>query len=138
MRRGDRMGRTLRRTADNTPSRVETYIASAPVDVQSRLRTVRKAIRAAVPDATEVFSYRMPGYSYPGYDHKGVFAWFGLQSHHVGLYLRPPTIESHRRDLRGYRTTQSAVHLPLDRDTPVRLVQKLVKTSARLLKARGL
>jgi uncharacterized protein YdhG (YjbR/CyaY superfamily) len=81
-----------------------------------------------------VISYSLPGYCYPGYDFKGMFAWFGLQKSHIGLYLRPPTIENHRIELAGYRTTKSAVHLPTNRKIPVQLIQKLVRASVRVMK----
>jgi len=61
--------------------------------------------------------------------------WFALQSGHIGLYLRPPTVENHRRELAKYGTTKSAVHLPLKAEIPVPLVQKLVQASLRIMKA---
>jgi len=115
----------------NSPE-VDAYIARASDSVRKKLQAVRFAIRAAVPDATEVISYRMPGYSYPGLSHKGMVAWFGLQSRHIGLYLRPPTIADHRRELAGYGTTKSAVHLPLDGRIPSQLIRRLVRASARI------
>jgi uncharacterized protein YdhG (YjbR/CyaY superfamily) len=86
------------------------------------LREVRAAIREAVPDAREGISYRMPYY-----DYKGRLAWFGLHTEHIGFYVRPPIIEEHREELTGYKTTKSAVHLPLDGKIPVPLIKKLVK-----------
>jgi uncharacterized protein YdhG (YjbR/CyaY superfamily) len=117
---------------------VDAYIAQAPKDVRRRLETLRATIRKAAPDATEVISYRIPGYFYPGYCYKGMFVWFAAQSGHIGLYLRPPTIENHRRELAKYGTTKSAVHLPLDGEIPTRLVQKVVRASLRIMKAEGL
>jgi len=102
--------------------------------VRSKLETLRRTIRAIAPDATEVISYQTPGYSYPGYRYKGMFVWFAAQSGHIGLYLRPPTIGDHRRELAKYGTTKSAVHLPLDHEIPTRLVQKLVRASLRIMK----
>jgi uncharacterized protein YdhG (YjbR/CyaY superfamily) len=90
--------------------------------VRAKLEEVRAAIREAAPAAVESISYQMPYYNY-----RGRLAWFGFQKRHVGLYLRPPTIEEHRKELAGYVTTKSAVHLPLDKETPVSLVKKLVK-----------
>jgi len=101
---------------------VDEYISAAPKEVQGRLREVRAAIREAAPAAHESISYRMPYYEY-----KGRLAWFGLQSAHIGVYLRPPVIEEHKNELAGYGTTKSAVHLPLDRKIPVPLIKKLVK-----------
>jgi uncharacterized protein YdhG (YjbR/CyaY superfamily) len=36
-------------------------------------------------------------------------------------------IEEHRKELADYKTTKSAVHLPLDEEIPVTLIKKLVK-----------
>jgi len=125
------------RTESKSSLEVDAYIARAPIEFRSKLVEVRRAIRAVAPDAVEVVSYRMPGYSYPGYAYKGMFAWFGVQRNHIGLYLRPPTIGDHPRELAGYTTTKSAVHLPLDRAIPTALIQRLVRASARIMKQRG-
>ncbi len=127
----------MRATVGRTDPKVDRYVARAPKEVRTKLAQLRRAIRAVAPDADETISYRMPGYSYAGYDFRGVFAWFGLQRRHIGLYLRPPTIEKHRRELAGYATTKSAVHLPLDDPIPTKLVQKLVRASLRIMKERN-
>ncbi len=116
---------------------VDDYLAAFPPDVRKRLRIFRQAIRTTEPKAEETFSYQMPGYSYAGYTYKGMFVWFGVQSHHIGLYLRPPTIALHRRDLKGFKTTKSAVHFPIDENPPVPLIRRLVRTSVREMKKRG-
>lgn len=120
----------------NRSSEVDAYIARCPPRARVKLRAVRRTIRAAEPKATEVISYGMPGYRFPGAATKGMFAWFGLQSRHIGLYVRPPTIEAYRRQLVEYRTTKSAVHLLLDRDVPAALVRTLVRASARSVRSR--
>ena len=101
---------------------VDEYISAAPKEVQDKLKEVRAAIREAALSAHESISYRMPYYAY-----KGRLAWFGLQKAHIGLYIRPPVIEEHKKELAGYVTTKSAVHIPLDRKIPVALIKKLVK-----------
>ena len=117
---------------------VDAYLAKCPKAAQARLREIRKAIREAVPDATELINqFRMPGYSYPGYDYSGMFAWFGLQKSHIGLYLRPPTVSDHKKELAGYVTTKAAVHLPIDDEVPARLIKKLVKASVKIMKDKG-
>ncbi|MGD0638401.1 MAG: DUF1801 domain-containing protein [Nitrososphaerales archaeon] len=104
------------------PGSVDAYISAAPEEVRGKLREVRAAIKGAAPTATESISYRMPYYNY-----KGRLAWFGLHTAHIGLYLRPPVIEEHKKELSKYTTTRSAVHLPLDVPIPVSLIKKLVK-----------
>lgn len=112
-----------RKPATNkTPKNVDDYISAAPAEVRHKLEEVRAAIREVAPIAVESISYQMPYYNY-----KGRLAWFGLQRQHIGLYLRPPIIEEHKKELAGYVTTKSAVHLPLDKKIPVSLVKKLVK-----------
>ncbi len=114
---------------------VDAYIAAAPAAIRGRLKKVRQAIRTVAPDATEVISYSMPGFSYPGYAYRGMFVWFALQGDYIGLYIRPPTIENHRKELAGYKTTKSAVHLPHDRDIPTMLIARLVRTSISVMKS---
>jgi uncharacterized protein YdhG (YjbR/CyaY superfamily) len=101
---------------------IDDYISEAPAASQAKLRQVRAAIRDVAPSAVEGFSYRMPFY-----DYKGGLVWFGLQDGYIGLYLRPPVIQEHKKELSGYTTTKSAVHLPLDEAMPVDLIKKLVK-----------
>ncbi len=104
-----------------TSKEVDAYIARAPKEVQGKLRQVRAAIRQVAPDAVESISYMMPSYD------KGKIAWFANMRSHIGLYLRPPIIAEHKKDLAGYTTTKSAVHLSLDKKIPILLIKKLVK-----------
>jgi uncharacterized protein YdhG (YjbR/CyaY superfamily) len=112
---------------------VDGYISAAPIEVRDKLEEVRAAIREVAPTAAESISYQMPYYNY-----KGRLAWFALQRRHIGLYLRPPLIEEHKKELAGYETTKSAVHLSLDKRIPVSLVKKLVKARMRMNDAEDL
>ena len=111
---------------DEGTKAVDAYIQAARGVARNKLQEVRNAIREVAPQARESISYRIPYY-----DYKGRLAWFGLFTNHIGLYIRPPIIQEHKRELRGYVTTKSAVHLPLDREIPVPLIQMLVKASMR-------
>jgi uncharacterized protein YdhG (YjbR/CyaY superfamily) len=113
--------RTKRVMGERSDS-VDAYIATAPKEVQARLRQFRAIIREVAPTAVESISYQMPFY-----DYKGRLAWFGLAKAHIGFYLRPPVIEEHRKELADFATTKSAVHFPLDEKIPVSLVRRLVK-----------
>ena len=101
---------------------MDDYISAVPIEVRDKLEEVRAAIRKVAPAAVESIGYQMPYYNY-----KGSLAWFGLHKGYIGLYLRPPTIDEDKKELAGYVTTKSAVHLPLDKKIPVSLVKKLVK-----------
>ena len=109
---------------------MDEYIAKAPKEVQAKLKEIRAAIREAAPTAIESISYKMPYYSY-----KGRLAWFGLQKRHIGLYLRPPVIKQHEKELSQYETTKSAVRFPLDERLPAPLIKKLVKARMKINEA---
>jgi uncharacterized protein YdhG (YjbR/CyaY superfamily) len=93
---------------------VDAYIASSPKEVQNKLKEIRKAIKEVAPTSKESISYGIPFY-----DYKGRLAWFAIMKTHIGLYLRPPIIEEHKRELAGYKTTKSAIHFPLDEKLPI-------------------
>ena len=109
---------------------MDEYIAAAPAGTQGKLREVRAAIFDAAPQATEGISYGMPYYSF-----KGRLAWFALHTAHIGLYLRPPVVAQHKKELEGYGTTKSAVHLSLETRIPVALVRKLVRARVEINEA---
>ena len=109
---------------------VDIYIQAAEVAARKKLIEVRNAIKEVAPGARERISYGMPYY-----DYRGRLAWFGLQTNHIGLYLRPPVIQEHSKELEGYVTTKSAVHLPLDRKIPVSLIKKLVRARMKINEA---
>jgi uncharacterized protein YdhG (YjbR/CyaY superfamily) len=106
---------------------VDEYISSAPSRLRGKLEEMRSVIRETAPAAKESISYKIPFY-----DYKGRMVWFGLQSTHLGLYIRPPIIQNHRNLLKRYQTTKSSVHFPLDENLPVPLIKKLVKAAMRM------
>jgi uncharacterized protein YdhG (YjbR/CyaY superfamily) len=117
---------------------VDEYIAGCPKEAQGNLAKMRAAIRAAAPGAAERTDYfQMPGYSYPGFDYDGMFAWFSFKSPHIRLHVRPPVIQNHRRELAGYSTTKAIVSFPMDKPVPVALVKKLVKASIKAMKDKS-
>ena len=80
--------------------------------------------------------FEIPGYSYPGYDYNGMFAWFSFKKSYIGLHLRPPTIQDHEKELASYATSKSIVRLPLDTKIPIPLVKRLVKASIRVMREK--
>ena len=108
-------------------SEVDRYISDAPPELQGKLRQLRRAILDAVPEATERISYGMPYYHY-----HGRLAYFGLAKRHIGLYIPSPVIDEHTDELKDFHAVQATVHLPLDQDLPIALVQKLVRARARM------
>ena len=119
-------------------SEVDAYIAQCPKEAQGNLVKIRAAIRAAAPGATERTDYfQMPGYSYPGFDYDGMFAWFSFKKLHIRLHVRPPAIQQHAKELAAYPTTKAIVSFPVGQPIPTALVKKLVKRSVKLMKDRS-
>lgn len=112
---------------------VDEYILSAPESAQGKLREIRKAIRSAAPEATEGISYGMPYYSY-----KGRLAYFAVRTAHIGLYIAPPVIEEHKRELAAHELARGTVRFQLDEPLPTRLIVKLVKARVKLNASRAL
>jgi uncharacterized protein YdhG (YjbR/CyaY superfamily) len=85
-----------------------------------------RIIKTTAPNAEEGISYKMPCYSY-----YGVLVWFAAFKNHVGIFLRPPIIAERKKEFKGYVTTKSAVHFPMDKPLPVALIRKFVKGTHR-------
>jgi len=116
-------------------SGVDQYIARCPKEARGDLAKIRAAIRAAAPGATERTDYfQWPGYSYPGFDYDGMFAWFSFKKPHIRLHVRPPVIQEHRKELAVFAATKAIVSFPIGKPIPVTLVKKLVKASVKTMK----
>lgn len=125
------------KVASLVPGGVDEYIAGCPPEVRGQLTELRTIIREVAPDAIETVSYfSIPGYSYPGYDYNGMFAWFSYRKPKVSLHVRPPVLENHTGELKGYSTTKAIVSFPLDHELPKLLIATLVRASLEEMKAK--
>ena len=105
-------------------SEVDEYIARCPKEAQGDLAKIRAAIRAAALGATERTDYfQIPGYSYPGFDYDGMFAWFSFKKPYIRLHVRPPVLQKHREELADYATTRAIVSFPVSKPVPLKLVK---------------
>ena len=104
------------------PKDVDSYIASAPKEVQSKLKEIRAAVKKTAPTAVERISYGMPYY-----DYNGRLAYFAFAKAHIGLYIPTPVVEEHQSELKDYQTSKATVRFPLDKKLPLALIKKLVK-----------
>ncbi|HYC11129.1 MAG TPA: hypothetical protein VEC02_00510 [Nitrososphaerales archaeon] len=86
---------------------VDEYIDLAAEELQGKPRGIRATIREAAPDAKEGINYMIPAYTL-----NGPLVLFGLQPKHIRLYLLPPLIAQHSKDLGGYETNVSNSHSP--------------------------
>ena len=114
------------------PKSVEAYVAAAPPELRGRLKQLRAIIKRAAPHAEERISYGMPYYGY-----KGRLAYFQLSTRHIGLYIPPPVIQEHKRELEKYETAKATVRFPLDKELPVALIRKLIEARMKKNEAKS-
>jgi uncharacterized protein YdhG (YjbR/CyaY superfamily) len=120
------------------PIDVDQYVAKCPKDAHGELARIRAAIESAAPGATERGDYfEMPGYSYPGFDYDGMFAWFSFKKPYIRLHVRPPVIANHAKELADYSTTKAIVSFRLGKPVPLTLVKKLVRASVRVMRDKA-
>ncbi|MEK7138319.1 MAG: DUF1801 domain-containing protein [Patescibacteria group bacterium] len=109
------------------PKTVEEYISTAPKEVQGKLKQLRVLTKKTAPKALEKLSYGMPYYGY-----KGRLAYFACAKNHIGLYIPPPVIADHKKELKGYETAKATVRFPLNKSLPVALIRKLIKARVKI------
>jgi len=126
------MAQARNRTKPRGPKDIETYLGALPADQQRALRHIRKAIRAAAPQAEEAFVYGVPGFKLGG---KGLVCYAGFKKH-CGFYpMSPDVIEAHAAELQGYELAKGTIRFVTDKPLPAALVKKLVR--ARVAELEG-
>lgn len=105
---------------------VDQYIAAQPLGIQATLQKLRLSIQKAVPKAQEVISYQMPAYKY-----HGMVVYFAAFKKHYSFFVRPSYLNVFRPELGNYKTSKSAVNIPLEQKVPVGLITRIVKFAAK-------
>ena len=114
------------RAKQASPRTIDEYIAGFPSDVQAALRKVRKAIKAAVPDAEEAISYRMPSFTQHGY-----LVYFAAHRGHIGVYPTSPAMMKAVKGLSAYASGKGTAKFPLDQPIPYALIGRIAKFRAK-------
>ena len=109
---------------------VDDYIAAAPTAAQPHLRRMRAIIREEAPKAEEVFSYRMPSYTY-----LGKLMYFASFKSHIGLY--PVGNADKHLGMSRYMTGKGTYQFPLDQPLPETELRRLVRTRVKENEAKA-
>ena len=106
-----------------TVGEVDAYIANQGAAQQKALNALREVILDCLPDAEQVISYAMPGFRTRG----RVIAGMAGYRHFISYYPHSGSVIAQVAGAGQYRGTAGALHFPLDRPIPKRLVRQLIK-----------
>jgi len=106
----------------NDVNTVDAYISAQADSAQPILNQVRDTLRAALPDAAELISWRMPTY-------RGEFniIHFAAFKNHLGLYPGVEAIVHFADRLTEYKTSKGAIQFRYDRPIPLGLIAEIAK-----------
>jgi uncharacterized protein YdhG (YjbR/CyaY superfamily) len=100
---------------------VNAYLRAAPPAARAALQKLRKTIKAAAPEATEVISYGIPSFKHHGY-----LVGFAAFKNHCSFF--PGTaLAAFKKELASYETSKGTIRFTVDKPLPAALVRKLVK-----------
>ena len=103
---------------------VDAYLAALDEPKRSTLETVRRSIRAVVPEAEEGISYGMPAFRVDG----KVVAGFAAFKHHLAFLPHSGDVLTELADdLVGYECTSGSLHFAIDEPLPDALVRRWVE-----------
>lgn len=113
---------------------IDEYLARLPDDQRAALEDLRRIIRAAAPDATEVISYQIPAFRL-----HGPLVGFAAARGHCTFHLMGTAVmAAHASELAGYPTGKGSIRFQPGQPLPAELVTKLVRARiAENLAPRG-
>jgi uncharacterized protein YdhG (YjbR/CyaY superfamily) len=103
------------------------YISAAPEALRPLLEQLRSDLADALPDATEVIKYNMPGFEIG----TAIIAGYAAFSKQCGLYVAPHAITALEKEITqaGLKATKTGVTFSPVRPIPSVLVKKLAVAS---------
>ncbi len=106
------------------PKTIDEYLAGVTAEQRAALERLRKAIRAAAPNAEEYIGYGLAAFRLAG---RPLVA-FGANARHCAFYpMSSSTVEAHQVELKDYDTSKGTIRFRADSPLPAALVRKLVK-----------
>jgi len=114
---------------------VDEYMAALPEDRRGPMDALRRAIRAAAPDADETIAYNMPAFRTRG----GTFlvSYDAYKAHYSLFPFTDEMVASFGEELAPYLAGKGTIRFPADRPIPEDLVTRLVAMRVAELDGRG-
>ena len=119
-------------SSSEEPVTVDEYIARLPEDRREAMSLLRRTIRAAAPDATEVITYKMPGFK----AHGTFLVSYDAFKRHYSLFPASQVVVDELGDaIQPFLAGRGTIRFPASRPIPADLVTRIVK--ARLAEVAG-
>lgn len=106
---------------------VDDYIAAQPPQVRPALERVRRAIRKALPGATEGISYQIPVYKLAG---TMVIHFAGYQRHYALYPATELVVGALESEVAGLVRQKATFHFSFKEPVPTQLIGRIVKLRA--------
>jgi uncharacterized protein YdhG (YjbR/CyaY superfamily) len=102
---------------------IEDYIVAQNEAAQASLIHLWENIRALAPEGVEEgISYQLPAFKYRGKP----FIYFGGFKKHVSLFPTKSPVLIFKEELKGYKTSDGAINMPLGHIFPTDLLKKIM------------
>jgi uncharacterized protein YdhG (YjbR/CyaY superfamily) len=102
---------------------IDAYLRGVDEPKRGTLQALRRTILEIVPDAEQGISYRVPAFRIRG---KVVAGFAAFKDHLSYLPFSGSVLGQLGDGLREYTTTKSALHFPIDRPLPKKIVERLI------------
>jgi len=111
---------------------VAAYLRAVPPAPRAALQKLRKTIKAAAPEATELISYGIPAFK-----HHGMLVFYAAFKDHCSLFgISAALMKTHKKALARYEMSKGTIRFTADKPLPAALVRKLVKARVAQNEAR--
>jgi uncharacterized protein YdhG (YjbR/CyaY superfamily) len=110
--------------AMTTPHPVDEYLATLEPDRREAMEQLRGAIRAAAPDATEVITYKMPGFKTHG---QFLVSYDAYKSHYSLFPASDAVVQGIGADIEPYLAGSGTIRFKASAPIPVDLVRRIVE-----------
>ena len=107
------------------PATVDEYLATLPDDKRAVMADLRATIRAAAPDATEVITYKMPGFT----SHGGQFlvSYDAFKQHYSLFPASDGVVQGLGAAIEPYLVGKGTIRFAASRPIPLDLVTRIVE-----------
>lgn len=107
------------------PKTVAAYYRKVPKTHKKVMFEMRNRIIQIAPNSEELINYGMPAFRLNGNFIAGIMA----HKSHIGYYpFSGSTLKNFKNELKDFKTTKSAIHVPLDKPLSKSLIRKLIRS----------